>query len=217
MKIRLPIAIFALLVLGIPLFAQQTAVIQELTGRVQLKEANGEWADAAPGITVSQGTLISTGFNSTAVLDLGTSKIQVRPLTRMRLAELLRKGDTVTTSVFVTVGKVRADVQRIPSLTQAFKLQSPVSTAAVRGTQFTFAVTWVTTNEGVVEFQNAEGLGRDVGPGEGSELSGLQLPVSPSDYRAQQENVDPNTGPGEILPANGTLLPGTGSIVVTIQ
>jgi len=214
---RLPIVVSCLLFLALPLFAQQTALVQSVTGKVQLKEPDGEWTNAAPGAAMSQGTFISTGFNSTAVLDLGTSKIQVRPLTRLRLAELLRKGDTATTSVFVTVGKVNADVQRLPGLTQSFKLQSPVSTAAVRGTQFTFAVTWVTTNEGVVEFQNTVGLGRDVGPGEGCELSGLQLPSSPADYREGLENVDAFTGPPEIEPANPTVSSNTGSIVVTIH
>jgi len=217
MKIRLPIVIFILLALGIPLFAQQTAVIQEITGRVQLKDANGEWTNATQGATVSQGTVISTGFNSTAVLDLGTSQIQVRPLTRMRLDELLKADTTATTTVFVTVGKVHADVKRIPNLTQSFKLQSPVSTAAVRGTQFTFAVTWISTNEGVVEFQNAQGLGRSVSAGEGSELSGVHLPVAPSDYKAEQENVNPHAGPPDIQPASPTFATNTGTIVVNIQ
>ena len=216
MKIKLPIAIIALLLSGIPAIAQ-TAVIQGITGRVQLKAPNGEWADATPGTTVSLGTVISTGFNSTALLDLGTSTIQVRSLTRMRLADLLRKGNTVTTTVFVTVGRVNADVQRLPGLTQSFKLQSPVSTAAVRGTNFTFEINWVTTNEGVVEFQNIAGLGRNVGPGEGSELSGLTLPVSPSAYRDHRENVHPFAGPSEFQPSNSTIAPNTGTIVVTVQ
>ncbi len=214
---RLIMAALALLLLGVPLFAQQSAVIKELTGKVQLKNPDGQWVSATPGAAVGPGTIVSTGFNSTAVLDLGTSQIQVRPLTRMRLDELLRKANNVTTTVFLTVGEVHASVDRLPGLTQAFKLESPVSTAAVRGTQFTFAGDWVATHEGVVEFLNSLGLGRDVAEGEGSELSGLALPMSPGDYKANRDNVNPYAGPHgfQVETTPGTTH--TGTIVVTVN
>jgi len=214
---RLIVAAAALLLLGVPLFAQQSAVIKELTGKVQLKSPDGQWVNATPGATVGRGTIVSTGFNSTAVLDLGTSQIQVRQLTRMRLDELLRNANNVATTVFLTVGEVHASVDRLPNLTQSFKLESPVSTAAVRGTQFTFGGNWVATHEGVVQFLNSVGLGRDVGEGEGSELSGLALPMSPGDYKADQENVNPYTGPQgfQVVTTPGTTH--TGTIVVTVN
>jgi len=214
---RLTVAALALLLLGVPLFAQQTAVIKQLTGRVQLKAAGAEWVNAAPGAAVGRGTIISTGFNSTAVLDLGTSQIQVRPLTRMRLDELLRKENNVTTTVFLTVGEVHASVERLPSLTQSFKLESPVSTAAVRGTQFTFAGNWVETQEGIVRFSSSSGLGRDVSRGEGSELSGFNLPLAPADFRADRANVNPYTGLFGSRVTSTPAATNTGTIVVTVN
>lgn len=217
MKMRLTIAALALLLPCVPLFAQQTAVIKQLTGKVQLKHPGAEWINAAPGATVGLGTIVSTGFNSTAVLDLGTSEIQVRPLTRLRLDELLRNANKVTTNVFLTVGEVHASVEHLPSLIQSFTLQSPVSTAAVRGTQFTYAGSWVETQDGVVRFTNSAGFGRDVSRGQGSELAGSDLPVSPSDYRAEHVNVNPFTGPfGEAVTASPPAT-NTGTIVVTVQ
>lgn len=217
MKIRSGIVTLALVLLGSPLFAQQTAVVTQTTGKVQLKAPGGEWAIAAPGAKLDQGTLIATGFNSTAVLDLGPSQVQVRPLTRMRLDELLRQGNTAVTSIFLTVGEVRANVERLPSLTQTVQLQSPVSTAAVRGTSFTFGGSWITTHEGVVRFSNSAGLEREVAADEGSELSGLALPVAPGDHRAEQENVNPFTGPRGFRSVSTPASPTTGTIVVTID
>lgn len=217
MKIRFGFVVLALLLLGGPLFAQQTAVLKELTGMVQLKAPGGAWVTAKPGAKIDLGTVISTGFNSTAVLDLGTAQLQVHPLTRMRLDELLRQGNHVTTSVFLTVGVVHAHVDRLPSLTQSFQLRSPVSTAAVRGTQFTFGGNWVATHEGVVEFLNSAGLGRDVTTGESSELSGLSLPVSPGDYLAEHQSVDPHAGPHAFQSVGTPASSNTGTIVVTVN
>ena len=46
---------------------------------------------------IKPGTVISTGFKSTAVIDTGSSEIFVKQLTRMSLEELSKSGSTVKT------------------------------------------------------------------------------------------------------------------------
>ena len=64
------------------------AVIKEISGKVEIKKAGGSWVTATNGMTVPAGATISTGFRSNAVLDLGSSILEIKPLTRMTLEDL---------------------------------------------------------------------------------------------------------------------------------
>lgn len=193
MKIRLGVVVLLLALVGMPLFAQESAVLKQFTGKVQLKAQGADWVDATAGAVVSKGTFISTGFNSTAVLDLGTSQVQVKQLTRMRLDELLRNANAVTTSLFLTVGSVRANVDNTAGLTQNFKLTSPVSTAAVRGTEFDYDGAAVSVIHGIVAFSNALALSVNVSGGQASQLQGNGAPASVEVAQAQAAIVVPQT------------------------
>ena len=103
--------LMVLLLSGTALFAQTQAVLKEASGKVEVQTSGGTWQPARIGMQISLGTTISTGFNSSAVLDLGTSVLSVKPLTRMRLDHLLEQGGTVQTELFLRVGKVNAESQ----------------------------------------------------------------------------------------------------------
>lgn len=177
MRRILGISVLLMVALISPLFALN-AVVKEVSGKVQLLAPGASWKDASIGSFITPGTVISTGFGSTAVLDLGTSQLQVKQLTRMRLDELLRTQTTATTALFLTVGHVRADVDTSLGVTQKFTLTSPVSTAAVRGTIFDFGPFSVTVERGVVRFTNEYDIGRDVAQGQSSEWNGAYVPGS---------------------------------------
>ncbi|MFW5844523.1 MAG: hypothetical protein ACOCW6_11395, partial [Spirochaetota bacterium] len=84
------IAFIVVLLMIAPLLmlsAQQNATITRTTGKVEVL-TNNQWSPAETGTTVPLGATISTGFNSTATLEVGNATLQVRPLTRMRLEEL---------------------------------------------------------------------------------------------------------------------------------
>jgi len=219
MKIKLGVAVIVLALAGVPLFAQQTAVITNIVGKVQLKAQGSDWVNATAGATVGTGTFVSTGFNSSAVLDLGTSQIQVKQLTRMRLDDLLRSGNNATTSLFLAVGQVHANVDNSAGLVQNFTLNSPVSTAAVRGTIFDFDGVHVVVERGVVQFFNQLLQSRSVAAGESSTLNGLSLPDAPADVNQQQSTVASETssqggGTGQIN-LNGPAT--TGSAFITVE
>jgi hypothetical protein len=114
------IILLIFLVAGASLFSQSQAVLKEATGKVELQEPQGPWRTARVGTEISLGTTISTGFNSAAVLELGNSVLRVKPLTRMRVDQLLEQGGTVQTDLFLRVGKVNAEVKSVTGLKQDF-------------------------------------------------------------------------------------------------
>ena len=88
------------------LFGQEKAFIKEYSGKVTFKEPGRDWQPVAKGMKVAMGTTLSTGFDSNAVLDLGTSELMIKHLTRMTLEDLIEEEGTITTKLFLNVGRV---------------------------------------------------------------------------------------------------------------
>jgi hypothetical protein len=150
---KLAILLMLIIILAPGLFSQ-TAVVKQVVGKVEVKAPGQAWVPAKVGMDVSKGSFISTGFRSTAVLEMGPSVLNVRQLTRMQLEELLEKEGTMTTGLYLNVGKVNAKVKSVKGLSHDFKLRSPVSTAAVRGTDFDYDGRILKVREGIVDFIN---------------------------------------------------------------
>jgi hypothetical protein len=164
------------------------------------------------------GATISTGFNSTAVLELGSSVLQVRPLTRLRLDQLLAREKTVSTELFLQVGKIRAEVKSAEGLSQDFKVRGPVSTAAVRGTGFEYDGYELYVFEGTVSYTNLTGQSRSYSPGEQGGSDGYSPPSEAEQQLASDSTVNPYTpGAGNQETTVSTTKPTTGSITVTIR
>jgi len=210
---RLIILIVAALAITSTAFAQSQVVVKEATGKVEAKTGAGTWRPAPAGTKLALGSFISTGFSSTAILDLGTSTLTVAPLTRMQIVDLVAKQGTVSTSVFLRVGKVHAEVKSTTGVRQDFLLKAPQATAAVRGTEFDFDGLTLTVVNGVVLFSNALGQSRSVPAGEGSSTDGTQLPTTGDQQLDSQVGVVPYTSPtgtgvlptGQTQPATVTI------------
>ena len=210
---RLIILAAAALTLTPALFSQSQAILKESTGKVEVKAPGGDWRPAAIGVKLDMGASISTGFSSTALLDLGTSTLRVAPLTRMQLVDLIARQGTVSTSLFLKVGKVHAEVKKVEGMRQDFILKSPQATAAVRGTEFDFDGLTVNVVNGVVQFANSLGQFRNVPGGEGSSTDGLETPTTGDEELDSQVGVNPYTSPtgGGVLPT-GLQQPATVTI-----
>lgn len=191
------------------LFSQAQAVVKEFKGKVEIKASGGDWQPVKAGMKLDTGASISTGFSSTALLDLGTSTLKVAPLTRMQLVELIARQGSVSTTLALKVGKVNAEVKTAQGLRQDFTLKGPQATAAVRGTEFEFDGVSVKVINGLVFFTNTQGQGRGVGAGEESSTDGTQLPTTGGQEDESDTSVDPHTsaGGGTGLAAAGGLLP----------
>ena len=183
-----------LLVLATVLFAANiTAVVKDISGKVEIKVPGGSWKKASAGMKIEEGYSISTGFRSTAVLALGASQVIVKQLTRMELSELVEKEGTVKTGLNLRVGKIKAQVRTTAGLRQDFRLTSPVSTAAVRGTSFEYDGVNLTVTEGTVVFTNVLGQGRAVQAGQISQILGTALPQSSEEINALLTSINPST------------------------
>ncbi len=85
--------ILAIFILASPLYSADQITISKVSGKVEIKKPGGNWVKAVKGNTIPQGSLISTGFKSTANLDLsGTSTIYIKQLTRMSVDKLVSSG-----------------------------------------------------------------------------------------------------------------------------
>ena len=191
--------VFIIIALAIApvLSAQTQAVVKEISGKVEVKTGSADWQPAKTGMKFDTGASISTGFNSTAVLDLGTSVLTVRPLTRLQLAELIKREASVSTTLVLRVGKVKAEVKKVEGVRQDFTLRSAQATASVRGTLFEFDGVSVQVTDGLVVFTNSLGQGVGVAGGERSSTNGTgsSAPTTGEQEMEDAAVVDSNPAP----------------------
>jgi len=196
------------------------AVIKSFTGKVEIQSAGASsWSAVKSGQTISKGTLISTGFNSNAVLDLGSSEIFLKPLTRMSIDELETSGSIIKTDLNLKLGKIKADVKSTEGLKHNFTLRTPTSTAAVRGTVFEAGVSTLNVLQGVIAYANKIGQTRSVSGGSSSSISGsgYSAPESIAEAIAQSFDVVTTTAveTGAILGIKINTT-GSGTVILTI-
>jgi len=68
-----------------------SGVIQKLTGKVQIKTAESSgFVKAKVGDVIKPTTIVLTAMKSTAVIVVGTTPINVAPLTRLTLEEMIK-------------------------------------------------------------------------------------------------------------------------------
>jgi len=171
----------------------QSGIIRELSGEVEFKrEGSSAFVRASAGDVIALNTLISTGFRSTAIIEVGSSRITVRPLTRLSLAEIQRIENTETVNVNLQSGRVRVDVNPPAGSRTSFSVQSPSSTASVRGTSFDFDTVDISVDKGrviflgnagpavIVDAGNASFIGSDTTSADPVDvITAMLLPASP--------------------------------------
>ncbi len=175
----------------------ESVVIQSVSGKVEVQEPGASWQKASNGMELPLNTQISTGFGSEAKVEMDNATITVKPLTRMTIQELVTTESTATTKLFLGAGRIRADVRRSGSLVNDFQVRSPVATAAVRGTSFTFDGLRLEVLEGNVDFSGSKGQKVSVPAGGKSETSEGEGPSDPSDTKREETSVSPTTTSGE--------------------
>ena len=211
------IIMFVLLILLVPtLFGQVSAVVRQVSGKVELKAPGAGWVPARTGMNVAKGAFISTGFNSSAVLEMGPSVVNVKQLTRMQLEELIQKEGTVSTGLYLNVGKVNVKVKTTKGLSNDFKLRTPISTAAVRGTEWdTDGFLWE-VREGIIALYGRLGEVYTVLAKQKSKVTAKGYLQSPFDLA--EEDTEVSTDAGD---TGGTGVQGAytarGSIKITWQ
>ena len=185
-----------LLLAGSGVFAQN-GMIKELMGTVELKQAGQTgFVAAKSGDTVAKDTIVSTGLRSSALIEMGSSVITVRPLTRLSLAEISAAEGTETLNVSLQSGRVRVDVNPPKGTQTSMKILAPMAVASVRGTSFEFDTQFLRVLEGTVAFQGKRGGVMMVGSGYTSEIKEDGKAADPIETRTALLRFPPLAGQG---------------------
>ena len=151
------VMVLVLLFTGMGVFAQ-TGVIRQINGTVELRTpAAPDFVAANIGDIVSQDTVISTGFRSSALVEIGSAVIAVQPLTRLTLVEITALEREETININMQSGRVRVDINAPAGGRASMNVISPTATASVRGTSFWFDGRNLSVGHGSVSFSGNRG------------------------------------------------------------
>lgn len=128
-----------------------------MRGKVEVQKA-GQWRPVQKGDVLDSGTIISTGFKSELTLKVDGSTIVVQSLTRLRLDEIVKKGDVMSSKVYLDMGSIKANVKPAETKKVSFTVRTPVATASVRGTSGEIGYDGTLTGEtGIWDYVNQSG------------------------------------------------------------
>jgi hypothetical protein len=145
------------------------AVIRSVQGTVEVKAPGAAaWQPASAGQELEEATLVSTGFKSSALLEIGNSTLTVRPLTRLSLKEIRSAAEAERVEIQLSAGRIRADVKPPAGRNVNFTVRAPIATASVRGTVFDFDTINLNVDEGTVSFSGADNTAVYVAAGQTS-------------------------------------------------
>jgi len=103
----------------------------------------------------------------------------VRPLTCLSFSEIQSISDTETVNVKLQTGRIKVDVKPPAGTKTSFHVQSPSSTASVRGTSFEFDTFNLKVSEGMVAFQGNKGKVIMIPAGMASSVNADEKAVDP--------------------------------------
>ena len=180
--------------------AEAKIILNDIKGKVEVKQFNAaNWTPAQDGMVITTLTTVSTGFDSSVTITMDKNTLFVKPLTRMTVDKLVEDQGTVSTNCYLRVGTVKASIKSAEGVKQDFKVQSPYSTASVRGTVFEDNCLTLTTLEGLVEFVPGRPT-RDMQLPPGSE--GAALPDVADDFIGSPD-VQFDSSKMVLVPAGG--------------
>ena len=149
--------ILLLLIATASLFANTSGEVMAIKGKVEVQK-DGQWRPAQKGELLDSGVLVSTGFKSELTLKVDGSTIVVQPLTRLRLDEIVNKGDTLSSKVYLDMGSIKANVKAAETKKVSFTVRTPVATASVRGTSGEISYNGILNGEtGIWDYINQSG------------------------------------------------------------
>lgn len=206
--------VLSLLILGTCYITGQEMTAIEVSGRVEFQISGREWQPVQRGMSIPVSATISTGFQSRAVLESSRSTIVVQPLTRLTIEQIQDLGQSSQTSLSLRTGRISAVVKKNDDEPAFFQVKSPIATAAVRGTEFTFNGFQLTVEAGLVAFSSDGGRVVTVPLGASSEMSADGVPQEVLDAVLAAVSVDPGV---QVIDLIIPLLEDLGIIDITPQ
>ncbi len=166
MKRILSILAIASIVLLAANYANAAVLVVSTKGDAAYKDG-AAWRPLAKGQTIREGTMVMTGVNSRAVLNIDDHMLTVKPLTTIKVLKNTLSKKSSDNVIGLKNGSVNARVKRIGTLKTRFNIVTPVATSSVRGTDqdtsngpaFGMGVKVI----GLLNVSNPGGVNRNVG------------------------------------------------------
>lgn len=192
---------FALVALAFSVFAEPATIVS-VKGKVEV-ERDSEWIPLNPGDTVEESEMVSTGFQSEAIVKYNDSVLQLAPLTRVTLSKLASNSNRDVVDVYLNTGAVRAKVTHSDIKKVNYSVRNPIAVASVRGTEFTFQDNGTTVcMEGAVAVAPARFYKNEVAQAES--IDEIEEPEDgESDATTEATDVDPYSPAGSTVVAQG--------------
>lgn len=186
------------------------AYLKSFNGKVEIKKGTS-WTVVKEGDKIEPGTIISTGFNSNAVIMLGKSEIFIKPLTRISLDEISTSSNIIKTKLNLSLGKIKAEINTTEGLKNDFMVRTPVSTASVKGTVFEVGLREISVESGRIAYSNNIGQTVSVASGTSSSApeGGFAPCESPMDNINAAFTIETSTQ-SESGSSVGDIAPGRG-------
>ena len=170
------VVVGTLLAIGIPLGAQETASAEvvRVGGLVQVRDTiTGAWTTVRDDDVIAVGATVISGIDGYATFEIGSAVVELAPLSRVVIGERTNEGDRERTRLNLSFGTLSSRVRRSSNRGVDFRVATPLSTAAVRGTEFTFDGYELAVHEGDVAFTNRIGQHHSVREGQLSRAWGF--------------------------------------------
>lgn len=206
MKVKIFLGILICFSLATFAFANNgKAEVISFTGKAEYQSDLG-WVPLNVGDLLDPGTIISTGFKSTAVLKIGESRFTVAPLSRITISKLQESDSTTETEMNLSAGKLKIDVKASPGKTAAFTVKSPVATASIRGTSGDFYYSGILVAEtGVWLYESDTGKAYSITAGQEVRVNADDKTITP--YQVFEDKINPHSGSTETLATREAVLP----------
>jgi hypothetical protein len=191
---------FTVLFMTVSVFTvySQTGIIKEMSGEVVLKRADSSsFVPAQIGSQIEKDTVVSTGFRSTAIIEIGSTVITVRPLTKLSIAGIQRSPGSETLDANLQAGRLRVDVNPPTGARTNTTIRTPSSTASVRGTSFDIDTRNLNVRSGSVNWQDSNGFSVTVTTGFSSRVSDIGDAVDPISIAVTEFSPSTPVGYGE--------------------
>jgi len=141
--------------------------VTSIQGKAAFKD-RGAWKQLSPRQTLREGMKVSTGVNSTAVLDIDGTAVTIRPMSMVGVTRNLVKDGASNTNLGLKYGSVNAKVPKIQGIRTNFRISTPIATSSVRGTEEEVSYgpkggMHVKVLAGLVKVENPSGVASTVG------------------------------------------------------
>ena len=181
------------------------AEVISFTGKAEYQSSLG-WVSLKVGDLLDSGTVISTGFKSSAVLKIGDSRFTVAPLSRITISKLLETDSGTETEMNLSAGKLKIDVKASPGKTAAFTVKSPVATASIRGTSGDFYYNGILiADTGVWMYESESGKLYPVTAGQEIKINKEDKTITP--HQVFEEKTNPRSDSTDTLSSREAVLP----------